>query len=197
MKKNVILYIIVATLIINFIIFIYLISHKSNEDNFQMSGNTKTNVTSIEFDHKIRPEQYQKFEKEYKGNVEPEYIYGKIYNLITNLYKIYDDVNGIDKQEIAKYYKQNERKIANTYGIATENDYNNLLDELNSLFANEKRYYSSVKLLMDTYTEKEDYIECEMLVEFNNEKELKFNMVVVKNSENSKLSVIFIPKIEE
>lgn len=194
MKKR---YIIIL-LIINIILFIFLLTYKNKDENITLNGTTKEETTSIEFDSKIKPENFQKFEEMYSGKVDTEYIYGRIYNLVTKLYIVHNECQSNASEDLVAYYNNNKTKLNYDYSIKTQEDFISLINTLNKIYKNDnKAYYKTVKMDLDTYKDGEKNIECELIVVFNTSDELKLNMLINKNGGNKISSVTFKTITEE
>ena len=181
MKKiRILLYIIIA---INILISIFLIFNKQN--NSKNIDNNVVSTKSIELNGKIMPENHYKFEEKLNDKETAKELYGDIYYLVKNLYRLYENSS---KKDLQTNYKENKESYVGLYKLSTLDDYQNLIKQCRIIYSEGNVYYDTVKILMDEYKQDNQEIICVFEVIFKNDKSLKIKFSIDKDK-----NILFYP----
>lgn len=172
-----------ATLIVVLIIYVNN-KNKVQPDDVMITSPGES--LSFELNYKIFPQDYLIFEQKTKSlKINHDEIYKSIYRFVKNGEQLKNDTLKMNTQQLKDYYNYNYKTL-HLRGIRTEDDFVKTISLLRTIYSGDGVFYRNVKMI--TSDKKQNSYEID--IEYNNDKTIKFNLVI----ENAEKSIFkFVP----
>lgn len=189
MKGILVIVIIVNIFLISFMTFFIDPIKKYTYEEYRISVEGENPELEAELKIRIYPENRASIQAVYNGNVDLNYMYEKLYDLVhTNLPIIQTEIQNLSVNNLNQYLQNNANKLQINFGITNVEQLSRLATNINGLNIAESEYINS-KYVENTYQEAENYDSFEIAVNYKTCK-LQFR-VYVSNSILTSPMVIF------
>lgn len=159
---------IIICLLIYMIFFIDPIHEYTYEEyRIMMEGENPELEAALKI--RIFPEKKEYLEESYNGNMDLNYLYEKIYELVhKNIEILQNELKGLNINLINEYLNQNKEKLITMAGITNLEELNNLANNINGKNIAEADYINS-EIIQDSYIEGEDYDSVNLKINYKND----------------------------
>jgi len=156
MKGILVIVIIVNIFLISFMTFFIDPIKKYTYEEYRISVEGENPELEAELKIRIYPENRASIQAVYNGNVDLNYMYEKLYDLVhTNLPIIQTEIQNLSVNNLNQYLQNNANKLQINFGITNVEQLSRLATNINGLNIAESEYINS------NYVEKEDKLsEC-------------------------------------
>lgn len=118
---------------------------------------------------RIFPENKEYLEEKYDGNMDLNYLYEKIHELVhTNLEKLISDIKGLNASGVNEYLTKNKENLLAIAGITNVEQLSSFKYNINEKNINEEDYVSS-EIIQESYVEGEDYDSVNLKINYKND----------------------------
>ena len=189
MKKIKIILIIIFFILLS--ISIYLINF--NPKNHASESNIVNNSEEINF----TIINYIQLKRTYIGEVNLSYVNDSIEELAKNfLPNIYENTKECSKEQIKSYYINHKNTINYKTGISEFEDFYILTKLLNKSMNNNAKIINAV-IDLENYKNEDGYFKFKIIFNTDNEKQIKFDVLIKIKKQDGSKNVKFIPIIKE
>ena len=189
MKGILVIVIIVNIFLISFMTFFVDPIQKYTYEEYRISVEGENPELEAELKIRIYPENRAAIQAEYNGNVDLNYMYEKLYDLVhTNLPTIQSEIQNLSINNLNQYLQNNVNKLQINLGITNVEQLSRLATNIKGLNIVESEYVNS-NYIENTYQAAESYDSFEISVNYKTCK-LQFR-VYVSNSILTSPMVIF------
>lgn len=178
--------IIILILTFNLVLMVYLIKYKTTsvtkgnvaEVGQRINENPDEQITVV-FNNKLFPSNYINFEKQYKGFINLDNVYSRLYVLTKYISNF--KIEELKSEElIKKYYTDNSDYIKASTTIDNLDSFNKFIKKLSAIPVQNQMTYKTVYFNMQ-YSNR-----YEICIIYSNEKKLNFELVINESKKDFK-----------
>lgn len=180
MKGILVVVITINIVLITFMTFFVAPIHEYTYEEYRISMEGENPELEAELKIRIYPENRKSVEEKYNGNVDFNYMYEKLYDLVhTNLPIIQSEIENLGVTKLNQYLKNNQNKMLVFLGITNIEQLSKLATNIKNCNIQENEYIDS-SIVENTYQETEEYDSFEICLNYKTCK-LYFRVYVSNN----------------
>lgn len=169
LKGILILLIIISISAIIYITFFVEPIHEYTYEEYRIMMEGENPELEAALKIRIFPENKEYLEENYNGNIDLNYLYEKIYNLVhKNIEPLQKELKGLNINGLKEYLTNNQNDLISTVGITNIEQINNLSNNISEKSIKEEEYINS-EIIQDTYVEGEEYDTVNLKINYEND----------------------------
>lgn len=169
LKGILILLIIISISAIIYITFFVEPIHEYTYEEYRIMMEGENPELEAALKIRIFPENKEYLEENYNGNIDLNYFYEKIYNLVhKNIEPLQKELKGLNINGLKEYLANNQNDLISTVGITNIEQLNNLSNNISRKSIKEEEYINS-GIIQDTYVEGEEYDTVNLKINYEND----------------------------
>lgn len=151
----------------------YLYSQIQKNKDFE---DVKTEIYEEMKNEMVMPNGVFQLKKNYSGDNDVKDFYRSVYTLSRGLINLSKE----NIKDVDKYFEKNKTEIRNTFGITTLEDFQKLHEYVKSF--DKLKGFNSASIDTDSIENKKKYMEFDMTIVYDGDKNLKFNVRFMNNN---------------
>lgn len=156
-KGILIILIIISICLLTYMIFFVDPIHEYTYEEYKIMQEGENPELEAALKIRIFPENREFLEEKYNGNLDLNYLYEKIYELVhQNITTLQNDLEGLNAAELNTYFENNKANLISSAGITTIQELSMLSVNIQGKSINETEYIDSV-IDTSSYIEDEKY----------------------------------------
>lgn len=156
-KGILIILIIISICLLTYMIFFVDPIHEYTYEEYKIMQEGENPELEAALKIRIFPENREFLEEKYNGNLDLNYLYEKIYELVhQNITTLQNDLEGLNATELNTYFENNKANLISSAGITTIQELSMLSVNIQGKSINETEYIDSV-IDTSSYIEDEKY----------------------------------------
>lgn len=179
-KKIIVIFLILIIILISLLLLMQKV--KETEQKFEYIYSDSMN------DGTFSPKMIHLVIAAYEGDVNPKAITKATYNFITDLIPKYINIDN-DESEIQKYFERNKEAIYLLVGIDNQDDFKNLMQEINKLSYNSE--FEKAEFDRETIKKNINNLTVTLKIKYANQEEISINMRINNSVSSSKPAIKF------
>lgn len=187
--------ILVLLIIINIALLLYIIFgvepiHEFTYEEYRISQEGVNPKLEAELRIRIYPENKEFLDKKYVGNLDLNYVYEKLHDLVhKNMEVLQKDLKGLNATALNTYFENNRANLKAIAGITNVQELSNLKQSIDGKDLNDSNYINS-EILQEIYEESEKYDTVNLKLNYQNDITLYFKLYIANDMLTSPM-VIF------
>lgn len=187
--------ILVLLIIINIALLIYIVFgvepiHEFTYEEYRISQEGVNPKLEAELRIRIYPENKEFLDKKYVGNLDLNYVYEKLHDLVhKNMEVLQKDLKGLNATALNIYFENNRANLKAIAGITNVQELSNLKQSIDGKDLKDTNYINS-EILQETYEESEKYDTVNLKLNYKNDIILYFKLYIANDMLTSPI-VIF------
>ncbi len=156
-KGILIILIIISICLLTYMIFFVDPIHEYTYEEYKIMQEGEDPELEAALKIRIFPENREFLEEKYNGNLDLNYLYEKIYELVhQNITTLQNDLEGLNAAELNTYFENNKANLISSAGITTIQELSMLSVNIQGKSINDTEYIDSV-IDTSSYIEDEKY----------------------------------------
>ena len=156
-KGILIILIIISICLLTYMIFFVDPIHEYTYEEYKIMQEGENPELEAALKIRIFPENREFLEEKYNGNLDLNYLYEKIYELVhQNITTLQNDLEGLNAAELNTYFENNKANLISSAGITTIQELSMLSVNIQGKSINDTEYIDSV-IDTSSYIEDEKY----------------------------------------
>lgn len=189
MKGILVVIIVINIILITYMTFLVPSVHKYTYEEYRISMEGENPELEAALKIRILPENREKIEQKYKGTLNFNYMYEKLYDLVhTNLPIIQGEIQNLGVNELNQYLQNNQNKMLVQLGITNIEQFSKLANNIENHNIAEIEYIDA-SFIEESYQQTELYDSFEIVLNYKTCK-LYFRIYMANNMLTSPM-VIF------
>lgn len=166
MKGILVVVITINIVLITFMTFFVDPIHEYTYEEYRISVEGENPELEAELKIRIYPENRESMEEKYNGNVDFNYMYEKLYDLVhTNLPIVQSEIQDLGVNQLKQYLENNENKMLVYLGITNIEQLSKLATNIKNCNIAESEYINS-NCIENTYEETDEYDSFEICLNY-------------------------------
>lgn len=166
MKAILVVVIVINIVLITFMTFFVNPIHKYTYEEYRISVEGENPELEAALKIRIFPENREKIEATYNGNIDLNYMYEKLYDLVhTNLPIIQNEIKDLGVNALNGYLQNNKNNLLVYLGITNIEQLSKLAINIKDCNIKESEYVNS-RFIENTYQETEEYDSFEIAINY-------------------------------
>lgn len=196
-KNKMLKYILIFTIII--IVLFLIIKFLNNQEQYDVKNGTQDDTPvkvepyyEKEEKKEVYPKNSYQFIMQYNnvGNLKLNDLYLKVYELKEKVKKISDETKKLSDKEVEKYYDDNIEEFKGLFG--SKESFKEFVKQIEFLKQDNKKFSYAEFDLESFENIVDDYVSCNLKLNYGETNEISFNMQIAKNNNiNKKYIFIF------
>lgn len=188
-KGILIILIIISICLLTYMIFFVDPIHEYTYEEYKIMQEGENTELEAALKIRIFPENREVLEEKYNGNLDLNYVYEKLYELVhQNIFSLQSDLENLNSTQLNTYLENNKTNLIASTGITTIQELSKLSLNIQGKSINDTDYINS-ELDTSSYVEDEKYDSVNIIINYKNCK-LYFKLYIANDMLTSPM-VIF------